>query len=312
MSAQTLSVLLVLAAFASACELPPSSPENVSCWTAAGEAARSQGRWEDAREAFEHAAAAMTPKDPTYARSMSELGGAYRALGRPRDAETAYRKALGALDASRAAEIPALQINLGQALAQQGSWQPARDLYQQAIAARERDAQPGDPVLSAALTDLALLYESRRDYSRAEKLLARARSLDEMAFTADSLRLARDWNNAASLEAARKRFPEAERMLRRSLDILERSLPPEHPERAQVVANLADVLYAEKRFAEAEILFKSSLDVLERAWGPLNPALAAWMEHYAAALHWSEDYAAAEQVRLDVTRIRVENTLRPK
>ena len=288
----------------------------VSRWSAAGEAARSQGRWENAREAFEHASAAITPRDPSYARTMNELGGAYRALGRPRDAETAYRKALGALDASRAAEISALQINLGQAIAQQGAqqrrWQEARGLYRQAIAARERDAQPGDPVLSAALTDLALLYQSRRDYSRAEKLLARARSLDEMAFTADSLRLARDWNNAASLEAARKRFSDAERMLRRSLAILERSLPPEHPERAQVVANLADVLYAEKRFAEAEVLFKASLDVLERAWGPLNPSLAGWLEHYAAVLHWGEDYAAAEQVRLDVTRIRVENTLRPK
>src|SRR5579863_9909439 len=115
MLARTLSVLLVLAASASACELPASSREDVSCWTAAGESGRSQGRWDDAREAFEHASAGMTPQDPSYARTMNELGGAYRALGRPRDAENAYRKALAALDASRAEEIPAVWINLGQA-----------------------------------------------------------------------------------------------------------------------------------------------------------------------------------------------------
>src|SRR5258708_28228726 len=103
MSAQTLSLLLVFAASAFACEVPArsplSSPSNSTaaalCWMAAGESARSQGHWEDAREAFEHAATVMTSQDSSYARAMNELGGAYRALGRPRDAESASRKALG-------------------------------------------------------------------------------------------------------------------------------------------------------------------------------------------------------------------------
>ena len=60
------------------------------------------------------------------------------------------------------------------------------------------------------------------------------------------------------------------------------------------------------------LAFKASLEVLERAWGPLNPSLAGWLEHYAVVLHWSEDYAAAEQTRLNATRIRVENTVRPR
>ena len=149
-------------------------------------------------------------------------------------------------------------------------------------------------------------------FHSAEKLLDRARAIDGEAFAPDSLRIARDWNDAAALAAARKRYPDAERMLRQSLAIADGQLPVEHPRRAEIAANLAEVLYAQKRFAEAENLFKASLEILERAEGPLNPRLVGWLEHYAEVLHRSENYAEAERVRLRATRIRVENTLHPR
>ena len=110
------------------------------------------------------------------------------------------------------------------------------------------------PRYATSLNNLALLYYTLGDYTKAEPLYARSLAIFEKALGPDHPDVATSLNNLAELYRTLGDYAKAEPLLKRSLAIWEKKLGPDHPEVATCLENLADLYRTTKRIEEAEKL----------------------------------------------------------
>lgn len=105
-----------------------------------------------------------------------------------------------------------------------GRYDEAVPLTEQALSIVEKALGPNDSQVAVILTFLALLHDSRGDYGRAESLLRRALNIDEKVLGSNHPEVARFLINLAWLYEAKGDYARVMQCIQRSLEINERNL----------------------------------------------------------------------------------------
>jgi len=140
---------------------------------------------------------------------------------------------------------------------QQGKLTEAEDLYQQALAIRERKQGPTHPDVAMVLNNLAAVYAAEGKYDAAQPLLERSVEIRQAALGQDDVLTAESLNNLALLYAAQGKASAAEPLYRRAIAVLEKqdTAPAgTQGELDRVLENYAALLYDTGRDREAEAI----------------------------------------------------------
>jgi tetratricopeptide (TPR) repeat protein len=140
---------------------------------------------------------------------------------------------------------------------QQGNLTEAEDLYQQALAIRERKQGPTHPDVAVVLNNLAAVYAAEGKYDAAQPLLERSVEIRQTALGEDNVLTAESLNNLALLYAAQGKPSAAEPLYRRAIAVLEKqgaAPAPTQGELDRVLENYAALLYDTGRDREAEAI----------------------------------------------------------
>lgn len=195
----------------------------------------------------------------------------------------------------------------------------------------ERDMDGSDPDIVRKLSNLGMIYYSRRNYSDAEQVYLRALDIQKKYSRPG---LASLQNNIAALYDAMGRQTEAEPLLRRALaavvdknsldtatimnnmavvgeelgrrgdaefyyrwaaDLREKNLGGNHPFVAASLDNLAALLETDGRTAEAEKLYARALSIRRKTLGPDHPYVATSMNNLGMLYYGKGSYDRAEQ-----------------
>ncbi|MBL7733015.1 MAG: tetratricopeptide repeat protein [Chitinophagaceae bacterium] len=144
------------------------------------------------------------------------------------------------------------------------------------------------------MNQVALLFGTKAQYARAERICQRALEIDEQNLGSEHSLIAIRLNNLAQFLQATNRFDEAELMMRRALKIDQKILGSDHPSVARDLNNLARLLKDTNRLEEAEPLYKIALAIDEKKLGPDHPNVAIDLNNLARLLHDTNRLAEAE------------------
>src|SRR5437899_3363642 len=120
----------------------------------------------------------------------------------------------------------------------------------------------------------------------------------------EDFRLAKSWNNLATIYYDTGRYADCEPLFNRSLAITEKVLGPEHVAVAPAVNNLAEVCLLQARYSEAELLYARSLAIKEKALGPEHTDVAIGLNNIAELYRARHQYAEAEPLLQRALAIR--------
>ncbi len=174
-----------------------------------------------------------------------------------------------------------------------GKYDAALPLAERALAINEKALGAGHPDTAEPLNNLALLYQAKGDYAKAEAFLIRALAINEKALGAEHPDTATSLNNLAALYNAKGDYAKAEPLYVRALAIREKALGPEHPSTSQSLSNLALLYQSKGELAKAEPLYLRALAIREKALGAEHPDTAETLNHLALLYRARGDYAKA-------------------
>lgn len=144
---------------------------------------------------------------------------------------------------------------------------PAAELLERAVAAREQQQGAGHPDLFEPLLELGAIHYRATRYAQAQQALDRAVRVAEAAYLQDGPAFARAQVLAGNLEMGRHAWAAAEAAYRRALETIERGAGAAEDERASVLNNLGVALTAQKRYSEAEQVHRQALAIREHEKG---------------------------------------------
>ena len=125
----------------------------------------------------------------------------------PKDVYTAYKDVVYKLS-GRDGSVITLH-NLAELYRRQGKYEQAEELYQRALAIREKVLGSDHPDTATTLHNLAYLYQDQGKYEQAEALYQRALAIYEQAFDPDHPYIANTLENYACLLRQMQRNEEA-------------------------------------------------------------------------------------------------------
>jgi tetratricopeptide (TPR) repeat protein len=206
-----------------------------------------QGRYEDARVAFDRAldlARKYRGLDTTFiAAILTDTGLVYQQLGRPDQALARHREALAIL---------------------------------------ERQLGPWHPDVSKSLEGVGMALSMLGKSTDAIAALERAASVSRRATGENSLAFADIQGQLANEYRVVGRYPDAERGFGRAIAVTENILGPDHPDLARELGNYALLLAAEDRLDERIAAERRALAIEEKAGAP---TVDGRMLNLGAALH---------------------------
>lgn len=178
-------------------------------------------------------------------------------------------------------------------------------LVERALAIRERLSIPRFPLVVASLTNLANLFDAKRDLTRAIQYAERALPLVEQALGPEHSEVARRLNNLGVLYQSKHDYEHAEPFFRRALEISEKTEASEHPDVVVFrLNNLALLLLDKGDYARAEPFFQRALDIAEKLVGKEDLGLATILANMSHLYSAKGDYARAEALLQRALTIR--------
>ncbi len=198
-------------------------------------------------------------------------------------------------------------------LYEEGRYQEAIPIAQQALEIRETTLGESHPDVAQSLNSLAALYHAQAYYSTAEPLYRRALEIRETTLGESHPDVAQSLMGLAELYWNQGNYNAAEPLVLRSLEIRETTLGEttlgeSHPDVAQSLMGLAALYWGQGNYNAAEPLLLRSLEIRETTLGESHPDVAQSLMGLAA-LYWSQgNYNAAEPLVLRSLEIR-ETTL---
>ena len=178
-------------------------------------------------------------------------------------------------------------------LEKQANYQQAFELYERALATREKELGPEHPDVATTLNNLAGLYESKGDYDAALPLYKRALAIREKALGPEHPYVATTLNNLAGLYRAKGDDDAALPLYERALAISEKALGLEHPDVATTLNNLAGLYESKGNYDAALPLYERALAIREKALGPEHPDVATTLNNLAGLYRVKGDYGEA-------------------
>ena len=124
---------------------------------------------------------------------------------------------------------------------EQGKYNEAELLFQQALAIREGVLGPDHPDVAPSLINLAWNYYNQGRYAEGEPLFQRLLAIREKALGPDHPDVAITLYNLAAGYYKQGRYTEAEPLYQRALAIQEKALGPDHPNVARILNDLASL-----------------------------------------------------------------------
>jgi CHAT domain-containing protein/Tfp pilus assembly protein PilF len=180
----------------------------------------------------------------------------------------------------------------------QGKYDDALALAQRALGIREKALGPDHLDVAQSLNDLAVLYDQKADYPRAEALYVRALGIREKALGPDHVDVAESLHNLALLCSKAGDYARAESLYVRSLAIYEKALGPDHPGVALALNGLAQVYQFEGDYPRAESLYQRALAIREKALGPDHLSVAISVNNLAEVYRARGDDVRVEPLYL--------------
>jgi len=192
---------------------------------------------------------------------------------------------------------PELQTRLLQTIgtvhAALGQYEPARQLLENALRTREREAGPNDPGVAETLNALGDLARARGDHEAAERYFQRALAIRLVAYGPEHVTVATTLGMLAALRVRQGRAAEAESLYVRVLALDRLVRRPDDPRIARDMRGLAAVYWSQRRYASAESLWKATLAFQERTLGSDHPDVGSTLNNLGTVNYSTGRYAEA-------------------
>ncbi len=189
-------------------------------------------------------------------------------------------------------------------LYQQGKYNEAIPLAEQALAIRKQQLGDNHPDTATSLNNLAALYESQGRYSEAEPLYKQALAIRKQQLGDNHPDTAQSLNNLAELYESQGRYSEAEPLYKEALAIRKQQLGDNHPSTASSLNNLAVLYESQGRYSEAEPLYKQALAIWKQQLGDNHPLTATSLNNLAGLYRVQGRYSEAEPLYKQALAIR--------
>jgi serine/threonine protein kinase/Tfp pilus assembly protein PilF len=232
------------------------------------------------------------------AASLSNLALVFREQGDYAQARPLFERSLEIQRKTSAADGPdvAKALNLLAGNHQlTGDYDKAERLYSEALGIYDR-AGLENADLGDLLASLGLLYLTKGDPARAEKVLERAIAVDEKVLGPDHPTVTTALNNLALVFDQTAEFERSKALYERALAIREKVQGKDHPAVAQVLNNLAINAVRRDDYGQARSRFERVLQIQEKALGPAHPDLATALANLAFVCSAVGDYDRAESL----------------
>jgi CHAT domain-containing protein/Tfp pilus assembly protein PilF len=192
-----------------------------------------------------------------------------------------------------------------------GRYDEALPLVERVLGIRERALGPEHPDVAQTLNNLAVLYDERGDYAKAELFYQRALTIREKALGPEHPDVGTNLAKLAALYFRMGDDAKPEPLFQRALTIREKAFGPEHPDVAATLTNLAALYTNTGDYARAEPLYQRALIIREKALGPEHPDVGTSLAKLAALYIRMGDDAKPEPLYRRALTIW-EKTLRPE
>ncbi len=224
--------------------------------------------------------------------------GATAGAGQDMTILAAMDNAIADIDSGRFKDDPeteaGLRATIGIILRNNGKYDKAKPLLEQALAMRERLFKGDDPIVADSLGNVAALYRAQGQFTQAETLFLRALAIRERALGKDHRDVASCLKNLASISQAQGNYAQAELLFVRALTISEKALGPDDPQVASTLNELAVLHMIHGQYTQAEPLLTRALAIREKAFGPDHPGVATSLDGLAGLYLYQGKYAQAE------------------
>ncbi|WP_204152063.1 tetratricopeptide repeat protein [Leptolyngbya sp. CCY15150] len=179
-------------------------------------------------------------------------------------------------------------------LYQQGQYDEAIPLAQQALDIRETALGENHLYVATSLNNLAELYRAQGNYAAAEPLFQQSLAIRETALGENHPDVATSLNNLANLYLDQGNYAAAQPLLEHSLSIYETTFESNHSEVASILNNLATLYHDQGDYISAELLYQRSLFIYETAFQANHPNMARVLNNLGGLYQDQGNYAAAE------------------
>ncbi|OOQ89534.1 hypothetical protein PEBR_07820 [Penicillium brasilianum] len=157
---------------------------------------------------------------------------------------------------------------LGNLYSDQGKLKEAEEMYQRALAGKEKALGPDHTSTLGTVNNLGLLYSNQGKLKEAEEMYQRALAGKEKALGPDHTSTLDTVHNLGGLYKGQGKLKEAEEMYQRALAGCEKALGPDHTSTLTTVNNLGNLYADQGKLKEAEEMYQRALVRREKALGP--------------------------------------------
>ncbi|KAJ5432895.1 uncharacterized protein N7458_012051 [Penicillium daleae] len=157
---------------------------------------------------------------------------------------------------------------LGDLYSDQGKLKEAEEMYQRALAGKEKGLGPDHTSTLNTVGNLGLLYSNQGKLKEAEEIYQRAMAGYEKALGPDHTSTLKTVNNLGNLYRDQGKLKEAEEMYQRALAGKEKALGPDYTSTLKTVGNLGILYSNQGKLKEAEKMYQRALEGFEKALGP--------------------------------------------
>jgi len=175
------------------------------------------------------------------------------------------------------ADDPVLQADVfddfGEIRANQGRFDEAQGLFEQALAVAEKEYGPSHPAVAESLINLGVVQDFRDRTLDGEPYIERAVAILEKDHGGDLTALANALGALASIRQMQGRLKEAGDLARRTLEVSRQAHGPDDLTLAVHITNVAIMDSNQERLEEAEAGFAEAMGIVQRVQGPDSPNL---------------------------------------
>jgi len=162
-----------------------------------------------------------------------------------------------------------------------GLYNKAQVHFEETLVLREHLLDKDDPDVAESLNNLALLYQTQRNYDEAKPLYEQALMIWEKVYGNEHPQVATVLNNLAGLHKIQGKYEEAKPLYEWALAIDEKIYSQEHPNIARDLNNLAGLHRALGNYEKAKPLYEQALVIDEKVLGKEHPNIAIRLNNLA-------------------------------
>jgi len=189
-----------------------------------------------------------------------------------------------------------LQNNLGELLFQQGKLEEARDLLEEAVAAKRSTLGVQNELTIKTISNLGAIYLELEEVDKGEALLREALAAARKICRPEDPATISACYSLANLLYFREKYEEAESLFRECIAAQSADTDTLNRESLLSLGALGVVLQAREKFDEAEISLKEALQGQRSLLGPTHPETLAGLGNFGTFLFVRRRFSEAEGI----------------